>query len=103
MSFEIDDQKHGAEKADAITAHHEEDSLSPIVAEGKAVNPFLIFACVTFAAASFLFGYDDKVISPIMALHPFVSLSGSPTLDTHLLPKVHDVTYLHIYVCVNNM
>lgn len=40
---------------------------------------YSIFACVTFAAASFLFGYDDKVISPIIALKPFVSLSGVKT------------------------
>lgn len=59
------------EKADGIL--HHEDPPAPIVAEGKAVNTFLIFACTTFAAASFLFGYDDKVISPIMALEPFVS------------------------------
>lgn len=73
MSFEIADQKDAAEKTEAVTAQHQEDPLSPIVADGNAVNPFLIFACVTFAAASFLFGYDDKVISPIIALEPFVS------------------------------
>lgn len=39
----------------------------------KAVNLLLIVACVVFGAASFMFGYDDKVISPIIALPAFVS------------------------------
>lgn len=53
-------------KAEVVLHKEDGESLSPIAANGKAVNPFLIFACVTFAAASFLFGYDDKVISPVM-------------------------------------
>lgn len=39
-----------------------------------AVNLLLIVACTVFGAASFMFGYDDKVISPIIALPAFVSL-----------------------------
>ncbi|KAI7781292.1 sugar transporter [Diaporthe eres] len=71
-SIDMDDQKNGIEKTDALGAIHHEEPPQPVIAEGNAVNPFLIFACVTFAAASFLFGYDDKVISPIIALKPFV-------------------------------
>lgn len=42
-------------------------------ATGKgAVNALLILACIAFGSASFLFGYDDKVISPIAALSAFV-------------------------------
>lgn len=37
-----------------------------------AVNAFLILACIAFGSASFLFGYDDKVISPIAALTAYV-------------------------------
>ncbi|KAJ5753804.1 uncharacterized protein N7511_007957 [Penicillium nucicola] len=39
---------------------------------GKAINAQLIFACAVFGAASFLFGFDDKIISPVAALVPFV-------------------------------
>lgn len=53
-------------KAEVVSHQEDGESLPPITAQGNAVNPFLIFACVTFAAASFLFGYDDKVISPVM-------------------------------------
>lgn len=57
-----------SESKSEVVLHQEDgDSLPPAIeAKGNAVNPFLIFACVTFAAASFLFGYDDKVISPVM-------------------------------------
>lgn len=40
--------------------------------EKGAVNILLILACTVFAAASFIFGYDDKLISPVIALPPFV-------------------------------
>ena len=38
-----------------------------------AVNARLVFACIVFGAASFMFGYDDKLISPVAALSGFVS------------------------------
>lgn len=41
--------------------------------EQRAVNALLILACTVFAAASFIFGYDDKLISPVIALPAFVS------------------------------
>lgn len=44
---------------------------------GKAINPQLIFTCIVFGAASFLFGFDDKIISPVAALPAFVSGSAS--------------------------
>jgi len=40
---------------------------------GNAINAWLIFTCTVFGAASFLFGFDDKIISPVAALVPFVS------------------------------
>lgn len=46
----------------------------PPFKSGKAVNAYLLFACATFGSATFIFGFDDRVISPIAALEPFVSL-----------------------------
>ncbi|KAJ9313712.1 hypothetical protein DTO271D3_6016 [Paecilomyces variotii] len=43
-----------------------------------AVNAFLILACIAFGSASFLFGYDDKVISPIAALTAYVEKYQGP-------------------------
>lgn len=56
-------------------ATHEENAdgeRSPSLPTGNPINAFLIYTCTTFAAASLLFGFDDKVISPIVALQPFV-------------------------------
>lgn len=77
-SLDIDESKTQIAEKTIAALHHENGEPAPIVAEGSPVNGFLIFACVTFAAASFLFGYDDKVISPIMALEPFVSVPLGP-------------------------
>jgi hypothetical protein len=41
----------------------------------KVWNPLLILSCVTFGCTSILFGYDDKVISPVAAMEPFVTAS----------------------------
>jgi hypothetical protein len=46
-----------------------------VLSDKGAVNALLILACVVFGAASFVFGYDDKLISPVAALTPFVSFS----------------------------
>lgn len=40
--------------------------------EKGAVNALLILACISFGSASFVFGFDDKVISPLAALSEFV-------------------------------
>ncbi|KAJ5092274.1 hypothetical protein NUU61_007144, partial [Penicillium alfredii] len=40
---------------------------------GRAVNAFLVIVCTVVGAASFLFGFDDKIISPVAALTPFVA------------------------------
>lgn len=61
-----------------IEVHHVDgvsssEIASPdLKAEGRAVNALLILACVAFGAASFLFGFDNNVISPVVALEPFV-------------------------------
>ncbi|KAF7713477.1 MFS-type Sugar/inositol transporter [Penicillium ucsense] len=49
------------------------------LARGKgAVNGRLVFACAVFCAASFVFGYDDKLISPVAALPAFVDKYQGP-------------------------
>ncbi|KAJ5180330.1 hypothetical protein N7492_003540 [Penicillium capsulatum] len=40
--------------------------------EKGAVNSLLVLACLVFGAAAFIFGYDDKIISPVVALPEFV-------------------------------
>ncbi|CAG8403462.1 unnamed protein product [Penicillium salamii] len=42
------------------------------------INARLIFTCVVFGAASFLFGFDDKIISPVAALPAFVEKFQGP-------------------------
>lgn len=51
--------------------------------EGRAINALLILACTVFAAASFIFGYDDKLISPVIALPPFVGHLRKPRLKSY--------------------
>ncbi|EOD51388.1 putative sugar transporter protein [Neofusicoccum parvum] len=85
MSKESDQNVMALEKSkvdsDDGVYHHEQ--VVDIKPEGNAVNTFLIMTCTVFAAASFLFGFDDKVISPIVALEPFVSKyqGRNPTTD----------------------
>ncbi|KIA75817.1 hypothetical protein HK57_00431 [Aspergillus ustus] len=42
------------------------------VASDQVWNPLLILSCFFFAASSMLFGFDDKVISPVAAMDSFV-------------------------------
>lgn len=39
---------------------------------GRPTNLLLMVACVAFGCSSFLFGFDNNVIGPIVALKPFV-------------------------------
>lgn len=74
------------------TAMSDKDELSSEVEhidhlqrrEKGAVNALLILACAVFAAASFIFGYDDKIISPVVALPEFVSLPSRDAEDREL-------------------
>lgn len=67
------------EKTEAVeSAHVDKDSaqnvvLSSEVDSARVWNPMLILSCVFFAASSMLFGFDDKVISPVAAMETFVS------------------------------
>ncbi|KAL3470263.1 general substrate transporter [Aspergillus californicus] len=51
-----------------------------------AINTLLILACLAFGSASFVFGFDDKVISPLAALSEFVQdFQGQNPVDGTLV------------------
>jgi hypothetical protein len=57
----------------------EEIAAAEVLASGVrpdkgAINLMLVLSCLAFGASSFLFGYDDRVISPVAATPAFVSL-----------------------------
>lgn len=41
----------------------------------RTVNFFLLLTCAAFGSASLVFGFDDKIISPVAALGPFVCVN----------------------------
>lgn len=50
------------------------EALAPGVRPDEgAINLMLVLSCLAFGASSFLFGYDDRVISPVAATPAFVS------------------------------
>ncbi|CAI7629283.1 unnamed protein product [Penicillium glandicola] len=61
------------------TTEHVDYSDSP---RKSQINFQLIFACTVFGAASFLFGFDDKIISPVAALSAFVEKFQGPNPAT---------------------
>ncbi|KAH8705318.1 putative MFS alpha-glucoside transporter [Talaromyces proteolyticus] len=68
---------------DSVHVQHVDGIKSPSLEETRspdkgAVNVLLILACVAFGSASFLFGYDDKVISPVAALSAYVEKFQGP-------------------------
>ncbi|KAL4910945.1 hypothetical protein BDW74DRAFT_184547 [Aspergillus multicolor] len=61
-----------------------ETASSP--SDKDAVNALLILACIAFGCASFVFGFDDKVISPLAALSAFVEdFQGPNPVDGSLV------------------
>ncbi|PWY78601.1 sugar transporter [Aspergillus eucalypticola CBS 122712] len=44
----------------------------------RTVNFFLLLTCAAFGSASLVFGFDDKIISPVAALAPFVDKYQGP-------------------------
>jgi hypothetical protein len=70
-------------KCPSAEIQHVDYSDSP--RKPQAVNFQLIFACTVFAAASFLFGFDDKIISPVAALPDFVSAGAIIAKDDQLI------------------
>lgn len=56
---------------------HVEGYSVPVIPDtetaGRPINLLLVVACLAFGCSSFLFGFDNNVIGPIVALEPFVS------------------------------
>ena len=63
-------------KCGSTETQHVDYSDSDAPRKSHAINVQLIFACIVFGAASFLFGFDDKIISPVAALPDFVSVAS---------------------------
>ncbi|KUL85291.1 hypothetical protein ZTR_07918 [Talaromyces verruculosus] len=72
----VDDKTVQTKHVDVVSPQ-----LEPATTGKGAVNALLILACIAFGSASFLFGYDDKVISPIAALSAFVYDFQGPGSD----------------------
>lgn len=72
-----EDKKVTAEpKPDVCNVEETPDAecLTPSMRPDKgAINLMLVWSCLAFGASSFLFGYDDRVISPVAATPAFVS------------------------------
>jgi hypothetical protein len=51
------------------------DSPNGVAPDKGAVNFLMVISCLAFGTASFLFGYDDKIISPVAATKYFVRVS----------------------------
>lgn len=49
----------------------------------RTVNFFLLLTCAAFGSASLVFGFDDKIISPVAALGPFVSVNEPLVRQRH--------------------
>ncbi|KAF3020029.1 hypothetical protein E8E15_007861 [Penicillium rubens] len=65
-------------KGGSTETQHVDYSDSDAPRKSHAINALLIFACTVFGAASFLFGFDDKIISPVAALPDFVEKFQGP-------------------------
>ena len=50
-------------------------SDSKTYSKERTGNFFLLLTCAAFGSASLVFGFDDKIISPVAALAPFVSVN----------------------------
>lgn len=69
----LDDEKTAtATHSDKPQVSMAENATTTVKPDEGAINPLLICSCLAFGAASFLFGYDDKVISPVAATQYFV-------------------------------
>lgn len=77
-----------AEKQDlSATAQHVDENGRVYFSKSETTksspwNALLVFSCLCMGASSVLFGYDDRIISPVAATEEFVSriLNGSKSL-----------------------
>ncbi|KAI9375889.1 general substrate transporter [Aspergillus egyptiacus] len=64
----------------------EDPTEQTAVSDKGAINALLILACIAFGSASFVFGFDDKIISPLAALSEFVQdFQGPNPVDGSLV------------------
>ncbi|GKZ49623.1 hypothetical protein AbraIFM66951_002194, partial [Aspergillus brasiliensis] len=55
----------------SLVQHVDFASESRTPSKERTVNFFLLLTCAAFGSASLVFGFDDKIISPVAALGPF--------------------------------
>ncbi|KAB8073521.1 general substrate transporter [Aspergillus leporis] len=75
MTHVSDEKNESPTEIETVPGAHHVDLIHQ---SGKVVNFYLILACTAFASASFIFGFDDKIISPVAALEPFVDRYQGP-------------------------
>ncbi|KNG85816.1 putative sugar transporter [Aspergillus nomiae NRRL 13137] len=80
----VDSDIHSTVDSDTSDVQHLDltSTESHCPSKERTVNVFLLVTCVVFGAASFLFGFDDKIISPVAALDPFVERYQGPNPST---------------------
>lgn len=80
MSFDVErikSENSWERKLSYAEVQHVDGLPGPVMPDtevsGSAINNFLIVTCVAFGCSSFLFGFDNSVIGPVVALESFVS------------------------------
>lgn len=80
MPFDVDKTKSEnswERKLSYAEVQHVDGLPGPVIPHtevgGSAINIFLIVTCFAFGCSSFLFGFDNSVIGPVVALESFVS------------------------------
>ena len=80
-----------AEKEALADVQHLDQDGRPVIFASEAGNtriwnPLLILSCIAFGSTAVLFGYDDKVISPVAAMPTFVSVEPALSNDLSVAP-----------------
>jgi hypothetical protein len=70
------DQAEAEPKLESSTTTPTTDGSNGVAPDKGAINLLMVMSCLAFGAGSFLFGYDDKIISPVAATKYFVRVSS---------------------------
>lgn len=77
MSFEGRKETSENVQLSYAEVHHVEGYSAPVMPDtetaGRPINLLLTVACIAVGGSSFIFGFDNQVIGPVVALKPFVS------------------------------
>ena len=77
MSFEGRKETSENVQLSYAEVHHVEGYSVPVIPDtetsGRPINLLLIVACIAVGGSSFIFGFDNQVVGPVVALKPFVS------------------------------